>query len=75
MKKPQSHKARLLAYLKQGKRVTQKDAIFLWACYRLASRISELRAAGWNIKVVMQANGNGGRHAQYKLGRPHREVG
>ena len=68
-----SQKTRILAALKKGKWITQKDAICLWECYRLASRITELKAEGWNIKTVLMSNGsNGGRHAQYYLGRPHR---
>ncbi len=39
----------ILTYLESGKSLTSLEAISLFGCDRLASRIDELRQAGYNI--------------------------
>tara|TARA_R110000850_G_scaffold235571_2_gene360401 strand:+ start:927 stop:1154 length:228 start_codon:yes stop_codon:yes gene_type:complete len=40
----------IIDYLKDGNKLTQKEAINLFGCYRLASRICELKKYGYDIK-------------------------
>ena len=54
------------AYLKKGKGITQKEAIDLFHCYRLASRINDLKKRNIKISKTMEANQNG-KHARYFL--------
>ena len=56
----------ILAYLKKGNGITQKEAIDKFKCYRLASRINDLKKRGIKIYKVMETNANG-RHARYYL--------
>ena len=41
-----SQKNRILAYLKSGKSLTQMEALYKFGCFRLASRINDLRNDG-----------------------------
>jgi len=41
---------RILKHLQAGETITQIDALELFGCFRLASRINDLRRAGWNIQ-------------------------
>lgn len=41
----------IAAYLKSGHTLTQLDALRLFGCMRLASRICDLRERGLNIKT------------------------
>ena len=61
--KPQSRD--VLTLLERGP-VTQQDAIREVACYRLAARISDLRAEGYPI-VAESVTQNGARFARYRL--------
>ena len=61
--KPQSRD--VLTLLERGP-VTQQDAIREVACYRLAARISDLRAEGYPI-VAESVTQNGVRFARYRL--------
>jgi hypothetical protein len=61
--KPQSRD--VLTLLERGP-VTQQDAIREVACYRLAARISDLRAEGYPI-VAESVTHNGVRFARYRL--------
>lgn len=63
--KPQC--AQVLALLRahpQG--VTQQDAIKEIACYRLAARISDLKAEGIEVRAELVGS-NGHRYARYHL--------
>ena len=46
----QSQKKQILDYLKNGKSLTQMEALYKFGCFRLAARICELRDDGWGIK-------------------------
>lgn len=42
----------VLAHIRKYGGITQGEALDLYGCARLASRISELRKAGYNIKTI-----------------------
>lgn len=44
-----SQKSQILAYLLTGKSLTQMEALHMFGCFRLASRINDLRNDGWGI--------------------------
>ena len=62
-----SQKSRILNHLKTGRAITQIEALNLFGCFRLASRIEELRSQGYDIKTVM-IDYNNKRFAKYILG-------
>ena len=63
--KPQSREVlRLLQTAPEG--TTQQDAIRRIGCYRLAARISDLRADGYRITSEL-VTGDGVRFARYRL--------
>ena len=57
---------RIHKFLKKGGGITQKEAIDKFQCYRLASRINDLKKRGVKIYKVMESNANG-KHARYFL--------
>ena len=48
---------KLLRYLQEHKQITQKDAYFDLNIGRLASRVYDLRAMGYNIRTVNKRGG------------------
>lgn len=63
-----SQNAKIKAWLEAGNKLTQMDALKLFGCFRLASRIHDLRDRGLNIIKEMVTGDNGKRYAQYQLG-------
>ena len=63
----ESQNAKILAWLQEGHKITQMDALKLCGCFRLASRIHDLRERGWNITKEMIILNNGKRVAQYSI--------
>lgn len=62
-----SQEKQILAHMKQGKEITQKDAINLFNCYRLSDRIFTLRKSH-EIKTVLTPNASGrGSYATYSI--------
>ena len=58
----------VLSHLKQGRSITQIDAIRLFNCYRLSAIIEKLRRQGCDIVTHNERNKSGiGRHARYEL--------
>ena len=58
----------ILNHLKQGKTISQAEAIDLFNCYRLSAIIQRLRCAGYDIVTHYERNNSGiGRHARYEL--------
>ncbi len=57
----------ILNHLKSGKSITAMEALDLFGCFRLASRISDLRKTHPNIKREWVQR-NGKLFASYKLG-------
>ena len=58
----------VLSHLKQGRSITQIDAIRLFNCYRLSAIIEKLRRQGCDIVTYNERNtNNAGTHARYEL--------
>lgn len=58
----------ILAWLKSGHSLTALDALNRFKCFRLASRISDLKRRGYNIVKKMVKNEENGKHyAQYTI--------
>ena len=58
----------VLNHLKQGRSITQVDAIRLFKCYRLSAIIKRLRNQGCEIVTYNERNSSGtGTHARYEL--------
>lgn len=64
----ESQNAKIRAWLEDGNTLTQLQALKLFGCFRLASRIHDLRDRGLNIIKEMVTGDNGKRYAQYQLG-------
>lgn len=50
--------------------ISQRTAVRAFGCYRLASRISELRSEGYAIVSDLKPSDRGGYFAQYRLIEP-----
>ncbi len=61
-----SQKLKILTHLKCFQSITPIDALNAYGCMRLASRIDELRTAGYRIDTVMEKR-NGRRYARYVM--------
>ena len=59
--------AQIAAYLQAGNSITQKEAYELFGCFRLASRICDLRKRNYDISVKRVITPNGKKIAQYSL--------
>jgi hypothetical protein len=59
--------AQIAAYLQAGHSITALEALELFGCFRLASRISDLRKRNYNITVKRVLTANGKKIAQYSL--------
>lgn len=58
----------VLSYLKNGKTISQAEAIDMFNCYRLSAIIQRLRNAGYDIVTHHERNSSGtGIHARYEL--------
>ena len=55
------------AHLEAGNKLTALEALKLFGCMRLPSRIHDLNKRGMNIKKEMVVVSNGKRVAQYSL--------
>lgn len=58
---------KILDYLKKGFTITSLEALNMFGCLRLASRISDLRKRGENITVERVKTSSGKTVAQYRL--------
>jgi hypothetical protein len=62
-----THQTQILNHLKQGKSITQAEAINLFNCYRLSAVINRLRNLGHEIVTHQEPNHNSnGNHARYE---------
>ena len=61
-----SQNKQILEYLKKGYRITPIDALNKFNCFRLGSRIYDLKTQGYNIEKNLISN-NGKRYASYYL--------
>lgn len=57
----------ILAHLKLGQTITGRQALDLYDCFRLPSRIRDLKDKGYNIESKMIKTATGKRVAQYRL--------
>ena len=57
----------ILNYLKLGNTLTPLESLRRFSCMRLASRVSDLKKKGYNIKMRMVHGDNGKRYAQYYM--------
>lgn len=63
-----NHQTQVLNHLKQGRTLSQAEAINLFNCYRLSAVIQRLRCSGYDITTHQEANLNrDGYHARYEL--------
>lgn len=62
-----SQNKRIAAWLNTGHRITQLEALNLFGCFRLASRIHDLRDSGMDIKMERIITPSGKRVAQYYI--------
>ena len=58
---------KIAAWLENGNRLTQLEALNLFGCFRLASRIHDLRDSGMDIKMERIITPHGKRVAQYYI--------
>jgi hypothetical protein len=62
-----SQNKQIADYLNKGKKLTTLDALNKFSCFRLASRINDLRNEGMNIKTKIIKLENKKQIAQYSL--------
>ena len=62
-----SQNKQIADYLNKGKKLTTIDALNKFGCFRLASRINDLRNDGMNIKTNIIKLENKKQIAQYSL--------
>lgn len=63
----ETQKAQVLADLKTGNPITPLDALQKYGCFRLASRIHDLRNEGWPIEMEMVRDDRNFSYAKYYL--------
>lgn len=63
----------ILNHLQKGKKITPLGALWLFNCFRLASRVSELRAQGHKIKSKLVRKGEKF-VAEYSIEKPFTET-
>lgn len=64
----QTQNQKIKEYLENGHKLTSLEALNLFGCFRLASRISDLKKQGMNIKTEMVTDSNTGKqYASYSL--------
>ena len=62
-------------YLEAGNKITPIEALNMFGCFRLASRISDLKKQGLDIKTDMVLDPNTGKqYASYRLVREKKMV-
>jgi hypothetical protein len=64
----ESQCAKIKDWLESGHTLTSIEALQMFGCFRLASRIHDLRDRGVNINKTMIYGRNGKRYAQYSIG-------
>jgi hypothetical protein len=62
-----SQNKQIADYLNKGKKLTTLDALNKFGCFRLASRINDLRNDGMNIKTTTIKLENNKQVAQYSI--------
>ena len=67
MKQTTSQSAKVLYHLQNYGSLTAIQALELFACFRLADRINDLKEAGHNIQTEIVTEENGKKYAVYSL--------
>ena len=67
MKQTTSQSAKVLYHLQNYGSLTAIEALELFACFRLAARINDLKEAGHDIQMEMKRLKNGKKIAVYSL--------
>ena len=67
MKQTTSQSAKVLYHLQNYGPLTAIEALELFACFRLAARINDLKEAGHDIQTEMKTQKNGKKIAVYSL--------
>ena len=67
MKQTTSQSAKVLYHLQNYGPLTAIEALELFACFRLAARINDLKEAGHDIQMEMKTLKNGKKIAVYSL--------
>lgn len=62
-----AQKKQIAVYLLAGNSITQMDALRMFGCFRLASRINDLRNEGYDIATERVVTSNGKRVASYRM--------
>ena len=62
-----TQKSKILKHLMSKKSLSPLKAIGLFGCYRLASRIHELKNDGYPIETVIKSDGQGRTYASYAM--------
>lgn len=70
--KTETATAQVLAWLKDGKKLTPKTAKEKFGITNLSARISEVRQAGYVVKCTQTKDASGRRVAAYELANPSR---
>lgn len=65
-----TQKQLILSHLQQQGSITQMQALFEYNTMRLASRISDLKKTGHDVRKVMVLAPSGRRYARYTLAQP-----
>lgn len=65
--KSMSQNKQIEAYLRNGGRLTQMDALRQFGCFRLASRVNDLRNKGLDIVTDKVTTPSGKTVAEYRL--------
>lgn len=63
----ESQNAKILAWLENGNKITQLDALKLFGCFRLSSRIFDLRERGFEIDTKRVKTNTGKWICEYSL--------
>lgn len=62
-----SQRAQIQKYMENGHRITQLEALNLFGCMRLATRVFEMRERGIDVRTDMITVPSGKRVAQYYI--------
>lgn len=62
-----SQKQKILKHLSSGKSLSPLQALGLFGCYRLASRIYDLKRTGHPIETIIKSDDQGRTYASYVL--------
>jgi len=73
MKQTTSQSAKVLYHLQNYGSLTAIEALELFACFRLAARINDLKKAGHDIQMEMKTLKNGKKIAVYSIPKTEKQ--